>query len=286
MTSKRLRISLSLNIILIILLAISITTILNFYTENKELKNRLTALQNKIELIEKQLEYYTNISSYMLNNTKYNTSIGSYGSIKFHAVAVGKDNGEFFGVVLNFSITLIPGKGRILVNTQPKIGIDLQTSLQIARMVAENITGYNFTDVDMILSIEAPQVVDIVDGPSAGAAITLALISLISNKTLDMSLYITGTINPDGSIGMVGGILEKGVAAAENGGETFIVPHGQENITIYVRVEREIVPGFYLITYEPKEVNVQQYLSEEGYDITVVGVSNIRELLAYAWSSK
>ncbi len=283
MASRRLKISIALNLILIILLGISINSLMTFYTENRELKDKLNDLKNRLELVEKQLEYYTAISSYMLNSTTLNMSNGAFGTIKYHAVAVAKGEGEYFGIVLNFTISLVPGTGKILVNTQPKIGIDLQTSLEIARRVAANITGYNFSDVDIILSIEAPQAVDVVDGPSAGAAITVALISLLLNKSIDMSVYITGTINPDGSIGKVGGILEKGTAAAENGGRMFIVPHGQENVTIYVKVEREIVPGFYLITYEPKTINVQQYLSEKGYSITVVSALNIEELLKYLW---
>jgi|Deesub1362A_J573_1020465.scaffolds.fasta_scaffold00003_280 uncharacterized protein len=283
MASKRLKISIALNLILMILLGVSITFLITLYTENRELKNKLGDLKNKLELVERQLEYYMAISSYMVNTTTLNVSNGGFGTIKYHAVAVAKGEGEYFGIVLNFTISLVPGTGKILVNTQPKIGIDLQTSLEIARKVAADITGYNFSEVDIILSIEAPHAVDVVDGPSAGAAITVALVSLLLNRSIDMSIYVTGTINPDGSIGKVGGILEKGTAAAENGGEIFIVPHGQENVTIYVRVEREIVPGFYLITYEPRTINVQEYLSEKGYTITVVSVSNIRDLLSYVW---
>ena len=150
-------------------------------------------------------------------------------------------------------------------------------------MVAENITSIDLSYSDIILSIEAPNKVDIVDGPSAGAVITAILVSLLLNKSVDYSIYVTGTINPDGSIGKVGGILEKSLVAAENGAKLFIVAEGEENITIYIKVEKEVFPGVYIISYIPKQVNIQEYLEGKGYDISVVGVSNINELLNYIW---
>lgn len=127
--------------------------------------------------------------------------------------------------------------------------------------------------------------VDVVDGPSAGAAITSTIISLILNKTINQSIYVTGTINPDGAIGRVGGIIEKALAAAEDGGKLFIVPEGQSNVEVLVPIRREIFPGFYIITYETKIINVQEFIVDKGYNMKIIEVSNINELLQYLWSS-
>ena len=43
---------------------------------------------------------------------------------------------------------------------------------------------------------------------------------------------MTGTINPDGGIGPVGGIPHKLDAAAQQGASLFIVPEGQTNVMI------------------------------------------------------
>jgi uncharacterized protein len=66
------------------------------------------------------------------------------------------------------------------------------------------------------------------DGPSAGAAITLTIIAGVLNKTPDSKFLITGTIESDGSVGQVGSVKEKATAAAASGAKVFLVPVGQK----------------------------------------------------------
>lgn len=69
-----------------------------------------------------------------------------------------------------------------------------------------------------------------VDGPSAGALSTVAVLSLLKGTKLDESVTMTGTINPTGGIGPVGGIPAKVRGAAEvDGLETVLIPVGQRN---------------------------------------------------------
>jgi hypothetical protein len=68
-----------------------------------------------------------------------------------------------------------------------------------------------------------------IDGPSAGALMTIAVIALIRGDKLDSNITMTGTINPDGTIGPVGGIPYKiaGVVAAHK--TRMLIPEGQRN---------------------------------------------------------
>lgn len=68
-----------------------------------------------------------------------------------------------------------------------------------------------------------------VDGPSAGALTTAGLIALQRGDALLDEVTMTGTINPAGTIGPVGGIPEKVTAAAEEGFTKVLVPLGQRN---------------------------------------------------------
>lgn len=69
-----------------------------------------------------------------------------------------------------------------------------------------------------------------VDGPSAGALSTVAVLALLEDTDLDPSVTMTGTINPTGGIGPVGGIPAKVRGAAEEDGiETVLIPVGQRN---------------------------------------------------------
>lgn len=68
-----------------------------------------------------------------------------------------------------------------------------------------------------------------IDGPSAGAYLTVAVIALLRGDKLDKTVTMTGTINPDGTIGPVGGIPYKVQAGADEGKATILVPAGQRN---------------------------------------------------------
>lgn len=66
-----------------------------------------------------------------------------------------------------------------------------------------------------------------IDGPSAGALMTVGTISLIRGDKMNRDVTMTGTINPDGTIGPVGGIQYKLEGAAKAGKETVLIPTGQ-----------------------------------------------------------
>lgn len=66
-----------------------------------------------------------------------------------------------------------------------------------------------------------------IDGPSAGGLFTSSTLALILGENLQREVTMTGTINPDGSIGPVGGIPLKVRAAHEQGKRRVVIPAGQ-----------------------------------------------------------
>lgn len=66
-----------------------------------------------------------------------------------------------------------------------------------------------------------------IDGPSAGALTTAGLLALARGEEFLDDVTMTGTINATGTIGPVGGIPEKIVAAGDAGFETVLIPLGQ-----------------------------------------------------------
>ncbi len=65
-----------------------------------------------------------------------------------------------------------------------------------------------------------------IGGPSAGLALTLTLIDRLSPKGLTRGndIAVTGTIQPDGSVGPIGGIRQKVAAVEDAGVHYFVVP--------------------------------------------------------------
>jgi PDZ domain-containing protein len=65
-----------------------------------------------------------------------------------------------------------------------------------------------------------------IGGPSAGLAMTLGIMDALSKSSItgDLKIAATGTINPDGDVGDVGGVAEKTIAVENAGATVFLVP--------------------------------------------------------------
>ena len=68
-----------------------------------------------------------------------------------------------------------------------------------------------------------------IDGPSAGAAITMCVISALLDKPLRQDIALTGEISLRGKVKPVGGIFEKIYGARRKGIKLVLVPKGNEN---------------------------------------------------------
>lgn len=254
--------------------------------QNENLSATFIGLQREIENLRSQVEYYrAQAEQYHSLISRLEANISLIGRAEINIVAVRAVSEGFFstryeGLTLKCTVELHVGSGRVLVNTVPRIGIDLQTSAQTAAAVAEKFTGESLSRTDVIITVVAKEDVSVVDGPSAGAAIAIAIIAAIKGENLSDKVFITGTIMPDGSIGKVGGVAEKAEAAAAKGGKLFLVPRGQGTIIVYKRVEKN-VPPFTIITWEPVQMSLEEYLSQRGYNMTVREVGNVSEAYKY-----
>lgn len=183
------------------------------------------------------------------------------------------------GVSTLLKVYMLPGEGKTLVDiNQLLFWIDTQQSIQTAKKVAQEVTGVDLSKFDLVYSIEEINA-SIIEGPSAGAAITIATIAAIKGKDLRNDIMITGTINPDGSIGQVGGILAKAQAAKESGASILLVPKGQGTQVTYIPKEVCEKIGqftFCKITYHKEIVNVGRSVG-----INLIEVSHIKEAIEY-----
>ena len=255
------------------------STLEAYASEAEELSRRVAELSYRLNLTLSQLEFYKRIAE--AGGAPSGVEGGlALGSSKVHLVAVRSTERGYEGVVLDCYVKLLRGSGRVLVDTEPKIGIDLQSSLRVAVSVAEGLTGFNFSRVDVVARVVGEEEVEVVDGPSAGAAIAAAVISAVRGERLNDTVYITGTVSPDGSVGQVGGVLEKALAAAEHGAKLFMVPKGQRSALAWRVVERRVGP-FIIQRAEPTYVDVEGFLRSRGFSVKVVEVENVAEAYRY-----
>lgn len=124
--------------------------------------------------------------------------------------------------MVQISIEALPGTGRVFASVSPSIGVDTQGSERTAAAIASKTAGVD--DCDILLTIGAPSVSE-VDGPSAGGAMTLLMLSALTGKELRSDFSMTGTIEDDGSIGPVGDVPLKAEAVARSGITLFLTPN-------------------------------------------------------------
>jgi uncharacterized protein len=239
-------------------------------------------LEQRLNLTATQLDYYKGLAEYYSNVTASGNATGGFiGETTVPIVALETIRRgfrvEYRGHVMKADMELREGEGRVLVNTVPKIGIDIQASARTAVLVAERETGVSLSKTDVILTITSREEVEIVDGPSAGAAITVALVATIMKQDLDPGAFMTGTINSDGSVGPVGGVPEKALAAARNGSKIFYVPKGQGTVVVLVPKTSHPFPGWTITTYEQEVRELEDYLEEQGYSVTIEEVDTVEE---------
>ncbi len=206
-------------------------------------------------------------------------SVTEIFNAKIPVLAVKSDDNT--GVVSFANIEIRSGKGRVLINTNPFVEPDTQFSAETAVKVAQQLAKVTLADRDVILTFEANTT--LVGGPSAGAAMTVATYAALQNKKITPEVMITGTIEPDGSIGEVGGILEKAEAAGENGAKIFLVPKGSADLKYYERqvVERRIGPFVIQeVNYVPKSLDLKEYAMDK-WGMEVEEVVNVEEAIEY-----
>ncbi len=150
-------------------------------------------------------------------------------------LAVRETDEGLEGSIADLYLEIQEGKGRVFLDTFPLTKVDTQISARLAKDVACSFLDIDCSGYDFIYIIKADST--IIGGPSAGAAATILTISLLDNLYLSEQIAITGTINPGGIIGPVGGLKEKVEAAAKKGMKKALIPQGKR----FVKEEPEVV---------------------------------------------
>ncbi len=130
------------------------------------------------------------------------------------------------GDILFVEASRMPGSGRLILTGQ--LGDVMKESAQAALSLAKSraselgLADTLFEKSDVHIHVPAGAIPK--DGPSAGVAMFIALVSLFTSRTVRSDIAMTGEISLRGLVLPVGGIKEKVVAAARAGITTVLLP--------------------------------------------------------------
>ncbi len=155
---------------------------------------------------------------------------------------------EFGGDILTIEAVKMPGKGRMSITGNlkevMKESISAANSYVRARSTHFGIKPPLFEKTDV--HVHVPEGATPKDGPSAGVAMAVAMISVLTGVPVRKDVAMTGEITLRGRVLPIGGLKEKLLAALRSGIKTVLIPKENEkdlaDIPDNVKAELEIVP--------------------------------------------
>src|SRR5512140_3037855 len=155
---------------------------------------------------------------------------------------------DFGGDILTIEAVKMPGKGRMTVTGNlkdvMKESISAANSYVRSRATKFGLEPPMFEKTDV--HIHVPDGATPKDGPSAGAAMATAIVSVLTGIPIKKDIAMTGEVTLRGRVTAIGGLKEKLLAALRSGVKTVLIPSENEkdlaDIPENVKSELEIIP--------------------------------------------
>src|SRR3989339_31929 len=161
------------------------------------------------------------------------------------------------GEVLTIEVSKMPGRGRLILTGQlgEVMKESAQAALSYARAYASKLgikEDFNKDDIH----IHVPSGAIKKDGPSAGSAITTALISIFLKKEVRKEVGMTGEVTLRGKVLEIGGVKEKVLAAHRAGLKIIILPAANKKDMIDIPKEVKRNAKFVFVSHVDEVLKV------------------------------
>jgi ATP-dependent Lon protease len=199
----------------------------------------LKSLKPLVKVNAENLNDFLSVRKYTYGRAEQQNQVGQ---------VVGLAWTEVGGDLLTIEAATMPGKGTI--TRTGSLGDVMKESVEAARTVVRSraltlgIKPSSFEKTD--IHIHVPDGATPKDGPSAGAAMTLAIVSALTGIPVRSDVAMTGEITLRGEVTAIGGLKEKLLAALRGGIKTVLIPEENikdlQEIPDNVKATLEIVP--------------------------------------------
>ena len=176
---------------------------------------------SKVTVSARNLDKFLGVRRYNFGMAEKENQVGQVSGLAWTEVG---------GDLLTIEVVTMPGKGTI--QRTGSLGDVMKESVEAARSVARSrsrqlgITDEAWEKRD--IHVHAPEGATPKDGPSAGIAITTAIVSALTGIPVRADVAMTGEITLRGEVLPIGGLKEKLLAAHRGGIKTVLIP--EENV--------------------------------------------------------
>ncbi len=191
-----------------------------------------------ITIDDERLAKYAGVKKYRYGETDAEDQVG---------IITGLAYTEFGGDILTIEAVKMPGKGRMSITGNlkdvMKESISAANSYVRSRATHFGIEPPSFEKTDV--HIHVPDGATPKDGPSAGAAMATAIVSVLTGIPIRKDIAMTGEVTLRGRVTAIGGLKEKLLAALRSGVKTVLIP--QENLKDLADIPNNVLSGLEII---------------------------------------
>jgi ATP-dependent Lon protease len=197
-----------------------------------------TKKKNSLSLTVKNLKEYAGTPLY---SSREGSSLDQIG------ITNGMAWSEVGGSLLTIEAVQVPGTGKVV--STGRLGKVMEESVAIAFSFLRSMAEKRGIDLSQLnthdLHVHVPEGATPKDGPSAGVAIFLSMISSLLKLPISNTIAVTGEISLTGQVWAIGGLKEKILAAHRAGIKTVLIPTSNkphiEDIPLAVRAAIKII---------------------------------------------